>query len=368
MKVRSLLFGALCMLALSATLVACSDDDEPSDDEGSLVELPGKRAFILNEGKYEANNAGIAFYAPNKDAKDSKNNFIANIYYGQNQKNLGDTGQDIIEEDDHMYVAVSGSKLLLKLNEAGVELQRLSFTQADGQPRYLEAKDGKIYVSLYSGKVARVDAKTLTIEKYVETGANPEQIVITGNKLYVANGGVQGTGTTVSVVNLATFEKEKDITVLVNPNLLLESNDEVYLISWGNFGDIPYSFQRIQADGTTTSIGKATFFAEHNDILYLVYSATDWSTQPATIVNTYFTYNAKTHTLSNQSFLKNMPTELGSAGVYAINVDDDNGDIYITTSDFISNGDVYRFSSNGTFMEQFDCGGINPRKIIFLDK
>lgn len=368
MKVKSLVFGMLSMLALSVAFTACSDnDDESSNDDGSVVELPKNRAFILNEGKSKANNAGIAFYAPDKDAKDSKNNFIANIYKDQNGKGLGDTGQDIIEYDDNMYVVMSGSKLLLKLNKAGVEQKSLSFSESDGSPRYMAAEDGKIYVSLYSGKVARVDAKTLTIEKYVETAANPEQMAIAGNKLYVANGGVKGKGTTVSVVNLATFEKEKDIDVLINPNLMLEANDEIYLISWGDFGNIPYSLQRINADGTSDVIGEASFFAEHNDVIYAVLSKSDWSVQPPVTVNTYFTYNAKTHTPNNESFLKkDVPAELASAGVYAINVDD-NGDIYITTSDYTTNGDVYRFSSNGAFMEKFDCGGINPRKILFVD-
>ena len=38
MKVRSLLFGMLCMLALGASLASCSDDDDDSlDDGGSRV-------------------------------------------------------------------------------------------------------------------------------------------------------------------------------------------------------------------------------------------------------------------------------------------------------------------------------------------
>ena len=38
MKVRSLLFGMLCMLALGASLASCSDDDDDSlDDGGSKV-------------------------------------------------------------------------------------------------------------------------------------------------------------------------------------------------------------------------------------------------------------------------------------------------------------------------------------------
>ena len=77
MKVRSLLFSTLCMLAISVTFTSCSDDDDaPWNDEGTKVELPQRRMFILNEGKADNNNAGIAFYAPNRDANDSNNNFI----------------------------------------------------------------------------------------------------------------------------------------------------------------------------------------------------------------------------------------------------------------------------------------------------
>lgn len=51
MKVRSLLFGMLCMLALGASLASCSDDDDDSlDDGGSKVTLPQTRVYILNEG------------------------------------------------------------------------------------------------------------------------------------------------------------------------------------------------------------------------------------------------------------------------------------------------------------------------------
>ena len=62
MKVRSLLFSTLCMLAISVTFTSCSDDDDaPWNDEGTKVELPQRRMFILNEGKADNNNAGIAF-------------------------------------------------------------------------------------------------------------------------------------------------------------------------------------------------------------------------------------------------------------------------------------------------------------------
>ena len=372
MKVRSLLFSTLCVVAMSAALTACSNDEEDSfNDEGSVVELPHKRAFILNEGKYKANNSGIAFYAPDGDAKESKNNFIADLYKVQNQKSLGDSGFDMIAYDDHIYVVVYGSKLLLKLNEAGVEQKQLTFGEADGQPRCLEAKDGKIYVSLYSGKVARIDASTLAIEAYVSVNANPEQMVIEDDKLYVANSG-WGSGNTVSVIDLATFNKLEDIPLVVNPNYLLEANGEIYAISYGAWNDpvTSYSFQRIKADGTLEIIpAKASVFAEHNDIIYLIDSKTDWKNHTA--INTLCTYNAKTHELNTTSFLKEMPEALKNSIIYGISINEKDGDIYLLTSNYASgspiNGDVYRFSANGTFVETFDCGGINPKKIVFID-
>ena len=65
MKVRSLLFGMLCMLALGASLASCSDDDDDSlDDGGSKVTLPQARVYILNEGGWELITQDLPFMHP----------------------------------------------------------------------------------------------------------------------------------------------------------------------------------------------------------------------------------------------------------------------------------------------------------------
>lgn len=81
MKVRSLLVSMLCMLALSVSFASCSDDDDLLDDSGSTVALPQVRAFFLNAGTQGANNANIAFYAPNGGA-----DFIGDIFCKKNAK------------------------------------------------------------------------------------------------------------------------------------------------------------------------------------------------------------------------------------------------------------------------------------------
>ena len=184
MKLRSLFFGTLCMLMLGVSFTSCSDDDDDSkkNDEGSKVELPENRVYILNEGSYQKNNAGITYYDPDK-----RNNVIDDIFYKQNEAKLGDTGQDMIKYNNNIYVSMYGSKYVCKLNEACVEQARYSFTDEQGQPRYMAAEDGKLYVTLSSGNVARLDANTLTFEKMVAVGQKPEHIIEEDGKLYLVN-------------------------------------------------------------------------------------------------------------------------------------------------------------------------------------
>lgn len=49
----------------------------------------------------------------------------------------------MISYNNHIYVAVYGSKYITKLNEACVELKRYEFTDEQGQPRCMVAENGK---------------------------------------------------------------------------------------------------------------------------------------------------------------------------------------------------------------------------------
>jgi len=206
------------MLAIGLSFTSCDNDEGDSlIDTGSTLTLPKTRVFILNEGIHKLNNAGMAFYAPNKDA-----DFVADIFMKQNKKRLGDTGQDVILYKNYMYVSVFGSQVLLKLNSAGVEEKRVAFSKSDGAPRQLVADNGKIYVTLYSGKVAKIDATTLDIEGYVEVGKNPEGIAEDNDWIYAVNSG-HGKDSTMTVIDKKAFAVSKTIIVAKNPQRVLES-------------------------------------------------------------------------------------------------------------------------------------------------
>jgi hypothetical protein len=120
----------------------------------------------------------------------------------------------------------------------------------------------------------------------------------------------------------------------------------------------------LKEDGTFQQIGNCSKWAAYGNTLYLAYSETDWNTYATT--TTFKTYDAATSTLSENSPFKNAPEELASSSVYGISTNPYNGDIYVMTSDYVTNGKIYHFKNDGTYVKTLQSTGISPRKIIFL--
>lgn len=363
MKVKSLLVSILCLLALSSSFISCSDEYVPGWDEGSKVELPQLRAFILNAGTSNQNNSSLTFYDPA-----GKIDMIGDIFYTQNGKKLGELAQDIIEYNDNLYITMYGSNYIVKMNGAGVEQCRYSFTEEQGQPRFMVAEEGKIYVTLYSGNVARLDAATLKFEKMVKVGKNPECIIEENGKLYCVNSG-WGTDNRLSIIDLHSFNQAEQVEIFQNPEKIIECNDRIFIQGYGGNDYLNYPYPVVEFNPVTKQykeIGKGTHIAAQGNILYVIHSNTNWSTYET--VNTFYSYNAANEQVNNVSFLKNMPAELASASVSLFVIDSATGDMYIGVTHYSSgNGDVYRFKSDGTFVEKFVSGGQSPYKIVFAD-
>jgi len=351
------MYAALCALMISAGFTACSDDDEwDPTAEGSQIEMAQTRAFILNEGSYGKNNAGITYFNWMTDAA-----YGTDLYYTQNGTQLGDTGQDIIEEDGYLYVVLSGSKRIVKLNSVGVVQKAISVSEDLGDPRYVVEENGYLYVTCYGGYVAKYKASDLSYVGKVQVGANPEYIIEENGKLYCTCSG-WGQDKRVAIIDINSFSSATFQEVMDNPDRIIEANDRIFVQGYGASYDYPWGELK---NGTFTQLGNASCWCEHNDILYIVNSVTDWSTY--TTNNTFYSYNAKSSTLNNTSFLKNAPAELATSSVYGMSVNDENGDIYIMTSDYVNNGTIYHFKSDGTYVTKFTSTGISPRKIVFLD-
>lgn len=379
MKSLKAITYSLAAIAMAGSFTSCSDDDPKFDDEGSKIDLPDARVYILNEGSMGMNNAGIAFYDPYNTKE-----MLPDLFLAQNGMRLGDVGQDMIEYRGYIYVSVYGSNYLAKLNAAGVEVKRKLFSSdklLQAGIRYLAAEDGFIYASFYGGVIAKIDAETLEVKATLQTsGKNLEGVAAEDGKLYVANSyeivNDPATGknhynyfTDLFVVDLRSFTLSNTVKVDPNPNMVAEEDDRIFVIS-NDYSQDSYSLQMVDPrNGNAVSkICYATNFACGNDMLYIVDSRTDYSVNPYVTTNTFKTYDIRSGRLNESSFLRNAPAELASASIYSMAVDEETGDIYLNVSHYSSaNGDVYRFNRDGYFVEKFDCGGQNPKAMVFFD-
>ena len=354
--------SALCACVAGFVLASCEPVDQ-GGDEAPVVSTPD--VFILCEGSYQANNADITAY------KSDSMQCTGEYYLKQNRQYLGDTGRDILYHDGYLYVSVYGSSYVAKLNLDGEELRRYSFSAEEGQPRYLTAEGDYLYVTLYSGRVAKMRASDLNVVDYAPVGMNPEDIVVYRDQLLVANSG-WGNDNTLTVIDMAAFKPVTTITVEWNPQQFVLAGDSIYLLAKGQYDEnwnCDYPVQSIDVDKCTArTVAYAAFAVAYGDTLYMCHSVTDWTTYETT--NTFFTYDVKSGVVGAESFLQGDTEEVTSNNVYMMEVNPKNGEIYIglTGNKFVSSGMVYRYGIDGELIHSFDVQGANPNQAAFVER
>ena len=371
MKTRSILMTTLCSLMLGMSFASCADDEEFKDI--SIAPDDGKRwNYVLNEGVWGANNANIT--AIIYDEKTSTFNSMGDIYLGINKQQMGDLANAMIMEDANIYVVLNGSRYVARLSPGGcVEEARYTFPEAEGAPRCIDVEDDYAYVTQYGGQVSKLHIEDMTLVGTFKGGDNLEGIVEKNGKLYVANTyTVDGSNNwiynkEVFVIDAQTMTLEKTIEVVENPTKIYEINDKIYLISAGNYDDVPGALQIIdtQNNMVRTILNDVTKITEgHNGVIYGVRSTYDENWQPT---NSFFLYSPKADEVSHTSFLKDAPSSLATDIIYMLEVDEETGFIYVGTSDYTTNGTIYQFDQSGKFVQSFDSGGINPSAMVFMD-
>lgn len=366
----------MSMLMLGTALNACSDDNKEmpnlpdNNGSGPTIDPVERVAYILNEGMWNANNAGIAmFYPTQKGLADA--NYYATMNGG---KTLGDVANGMVEEDDNIYVVLNGSKYAARLDASTKEQARYNFPATEGEPRCIEVEDDYVYVTQYGGQVSKLNTKDMTLAGTFKGEGNLEGIAEKDGKLYVAKSyTADGSGkytyhNEVLVIDARTMTQTATIQVVQNPTKIYEIDDRIYVISQGNYEDVKGALQVIDTNeqkATTIAEDVAKITEGNNGLVYgvrMVYDA-NWTPK-----NTFFSYNPSTGTLSEKPFVQEAPAEFSSTAIYLLQMDEETGDIYIGLSDYQNTGSIYRFDKNGAPVDEFDSGGINPSTMLFLDK
>ena len=381
MKLFKISIHALAAAAVMCMVSACADDpetpggeDEKTDDtEGVVDGIVG--FYVLNEGNMGANKCTLDYYDY------ATATYRRNIYAENNPDQvleLGDTGNDIAVYNGRLYLVVNGSHKVEVLDAATAK----RIGQVDiSSPRYIAFEGNNAYVSSFvggdgeNGSVVRFDLSTLKVTGKVSVGLQPEELVIDGDRLYVANSGQLSPeyDKTISVVDFKNMTKTGSIDVEVNMHhLRIDSYGHMWVTSRGNYGDIPANLYRLDRDkdglfGSPVAVDRVVTsltIAGNYIYYYGTEYAADWSTTTSygklgPIADGGFAFDG--------NFITD-GTEADITAPYALAVHPGNNDILITDAkNYVSSGEIYCYSAEGKLKWHATTGDI-PVHIAFVKK
>ncbi|RYY55786.1 MAG: YncE family protein [Chitinophagaceae bacterium] len=345
--------------AVSATLLlaSCNKDNDSVQENPKVT----TGVFTLSEGSFSTPSTTLTFY--DFAASTASTDFFKNA----NSSSLGTLGNDMIVYGSKMYIVMNvDSYLEVADAKTAKHIRQIDFENAGGeliQPRYVVPYKNTVLVSSWDGTVAVIDTTTLVITKFITVGANPEQMVVVGDKLYVTNsGGLQAVmDSTVSVVDLVSQAETKKITVGVNPGYIVsDNNGSVFVASLGNYWDIGPKLTKINTSSNTvtlavdTAVGKMVY---HDGLIYAtggyLGSGSLRELKPSDLSQTRANFITDGTTVTNP---------------YGVTVDPENGDIYIADAkNFVNAGEVFCFDKTGRKKFSFTTSpGVNPNTVVLV--
>ena len=295
-------------------------------------------------------------------------------------KELGDVGNDIQIYGDKLYAVINCSHFVEVMD---VRTARHIGVVSIPNCRYLAFKGPYAYVSSYAGPVqidpnarlgyvAKVDTASLTVLETCVVGYQPEEMVIVGDKLYVANSGgyrVPNYDNTVSVIDLNTFQEIKKIEVAINLHRMeLDHYGNIWVSSRGDYyGTRSMTFvidSKTDKVTDTLEVPNANMALRGDSLL--LYSAT-WDMTTGKSAYSFTFIDTRTKKDAGQNFIKD-GTDKNYTAAYEIAVNPDNGDFFVTDAkDYITPGKIYCYGSDGRTKWSATTGDI-PGHIAFTHK
>ena len=248
-------------------------------------------------------------------------------------------------------------------------------SSADG-PRFVVADDNYVYASLYSGAVIRINPATNEIDKTVDVGPNPEEMVIANGFLYVVNSdGLNyengyADGMSVSKIDLASFTEVKKIAVGVNPARIASDGTNVYALCNGDYYTMPSTIYKISADDSTIDLGvEAAWMVVNNGMLYTISSV--WTTDDGDnwyTVDAYTQYDLKDMSVKSSAFLGENVVD-APAGIA---FDAEGSQLFVSSynkvggfASYDTDGYVNQYDLQGNLVKKYDVG-VGPCYMLVL--
>ena len=361
------------LLALSGAMASCSkDNDEPKIE--TVETLSG--FYTVNSGNQSSKipssitafdySSGVS--TPALEDAFMKANGIA----------LGDGARPAVIYGSKMYIPMTDSNIIWVVDPVTLKvIQTIKPTGDANSPREAVGADGKLFVSMFTGYVCRIDTATLTIDHTIKTGPNTEQMAVAGGKLYVANsdgynwsnGYADGS---ISVIDLATLNETKiqDTSKILNPTDIASNGKDVFVICKGNYGDIPATVKKIEGSDVRY-VADGTNMAINGDKLYVINAPYGMAREQMS----FDIYNTSSLSKEGTMISQTQGTESWVDYPACLAVDPVSGDIVIA-SQTVSDAGFAQYSEpcyaniydrTGSFKKRIQCG-VGTVGVTFIHK
>lgn len=314
--------------------------------------------FITSEGQYPSGAGTVSFYnrVTGQVQKD--------IFKDVNGVPLGNIVQSMQIFDTLAYIVVNnGGKV--EVASAGTFKSKGTISGLTSPRYFLGISGSKAYVSDWANNVAVVNTATKEVIGTIPTGTGPEQMVRTGNDVYIINGGGWGIDSTVTVINTTTDMATHTIRVGKRPTgIVTDGNGYVWVMCSGRgFNGYPAAGD---SEGHLMRINPSTYNIDKE----IIFPGTDLHPEHL-IVNTnktklYFLYSGGIYQMNIEAHIFEYSVLVESGNFYNLGFDPVDNVIFATDAlDFQQNGLTFRFNSeSGAIINSFGVG-VGPGNFFF---
>jgi DNA-binding beta-propeller fold protein YncE len=328
----------ILVLAASFALLSCTKDPSGPDDLGDVLPV-AKGVYVLHEGNYgDASGARLALYDLALDTV-----YTDIVERANGGLHLGSTGDDMVLFRDRLYVLMSGSENLVVLSRPGHQvLQSVYYPGSVPHAMVIDSVRQRIYVTrLYKNSIIALDLTTLAVVDSVTVDANPQEMALVGDDLYVCSSGY-GAANTVSVLSLSPLATRGTLRVGAGPTGIVRSDDGAIWVSCtGN----PYGIPSVpggvyKIDPVTRTVRDSIVFTEP---LWGSIAAGDGAVYVLGVTPGSY-YGGPVHRIQTAS--NTLAQSVIAGTFYAIAVDRASGDLHLADArSFGAQGEVRSYTS-----------------------
>lgn len=328
--------------------IACVKKPEFPEQTSVHGEYSG--ILILNEGLWQQNNSTLTFYDP------IRLEVTRDVFYKVNRQMLGDTANDLIKIADTLFIVVSTSNTLYKLEAKTLKIiQTLVISKGGDLRKMVYVNPQKAYISALTGQKIWIINPTQMQVIGSFSASFPEEMKLIQNKLYITQSNYPPNFKNKSLLvwDIQTENKIKEIVLPVE-NATHLAVDHAQNLWVSCTGDYTSSISELCKINTYSDSIEKNISISFNPTHIRTLQDTVYVMNDQGIVRYYPGLNSPELWINKQDF-----TEFGEI-FYNFYFDEFSQKWHITTSkQFIYDGNVLIFNRLGQLEHHF-ISGLNP--------